>query len=218
MNYIKNSDFNLNQWGESIYKSLKRQSDQSILQSTFTVDYSRYDQETNEYFNEIALKSEFNDRALKTPSRWTTDMKIYCLGSFPEFMTEELRRILKELNHIIDPIQISIVTQKKDANFFIFLGSHDGFKQNFPDVNEELLLRNWGLFQIYSNRGQMYVDMIRTNEDQEVQKHLLREELTQSLGLFNDSWKYDNSIFYQGWTTTTQYSEMDKRLIDLLYN
>ena len=64
----------------------------------------------------------------------------------------------------------------------------------------------------------MYVDMIRTKENQKAQKHLLREELTQSLGLCNDSWKYDNSIFYQGWTTTNQYSEMDKRLIDMLYN
>jgi hypothetical protein len=63
----------------------------------------------------------------------------------------------------------------------------------------------------------MYVDVVRTT-DEEAQKHLLREELTQSLGLTNDSWKYPESIFYQGWTTTTTYTEMDKRLIDLLYN
>ncbi|MBM3417913.1 MAG: DUF2927 domain-containing protein [Bacteroidetes bacterium] len=28
------------------------------------------------------------------------------------------------------------------------------------------------------------------------EKHVLREELTQCLGLPNDSWKYTNSIFY----------------------
>ena len=64
----------------------------------------------------------------------------------------------------------------------------------------------------------MYVDLERTGDNFEAQKHLLREELTQSLGLFNDSWKYPESIFYQGWSTVTEYSDMDKRLIDMLYN
>ena len=62
----------------------------------------------------------------------------------------------------------------------------------------------------------MYVDIYRAN-DQE-QKHLLREELTQSLGLFNDSYKYPESIFYQDWTTTTEYAQIDRELIDMLYN
>jgi hypothetical protein len=64
----------------------------------------------------------------------------------------------------------------------------------------------------------MYVDVERTSFNYDAQKHLLREELTQSLGLLNDSWKYPESIFYQGWTTTTEFTEMDKRLIDLIYN
>ena len=39
----------------------------------------------------------------------------------------------------------------------------------------------------------MYVDIFRANE--QGQLHLLREELTQSLGLGQDSEKYLNSIF-----------------------
>jgi hypothetical protein len=38
------------------------------------------------------------------------------------------------------------------------------------------------------------------------------KELTQSLGLLNDSWKYPKSIFYQGWTTTTSFSKMGKEV------
>ena len=63
----------------------------------------------------------------------------------------------------------------------------------------------------------MYVDLFR-NSDVESYKHLLREELTQSLGLFNDSWDYPESIFYQCWTTTTEYAPIDRELIDMLYN
>ncbi len=47
--------------------------------------------------------------------------------------------------------------------------------------------------------------------------HLIREELTQSLGLMQDSWSQPDSIFYQGWTTTTEYSPRDKAIIQWLY-
>ena len=62
----------------------------------------------------------------------------------------------------------------------------------------------------------MYVDTQRP--DILGQKHLLREELTQSLGLARDSYLYDDSIFQQSWTTVTQYSQMDKDIIRLLYH
>ena len=62
----------------------------------------------------------------------------------------------------------------------------------------------------------MYVDIYRANNIG--QKHLLREELTQSLGLGKDSSKYPNSIFQSSWTQTLNYLEIDKDLIRLLYH
>jgi len=62
----------------------------------------------------------------------------------------------------------------------------------------------------------MYVDIFRANE--QGQLHLLREELTQSLGLGQDSEKYLNSIFQINWTTTSSYSQIDKDIIRLLYH
>jgi hypothetical protein len=46
---------------------------------------------------------------------------------------------------------------------------------------------------------------------------LLREELTQSLGLGNDSNKYPDSIFYQDWSTVTSYSKLDIEIIKQHY-
>ena len=63
----------------------------------------------------------------------------------------------------------------------------------------------------------MYVNM-EGNLTMNERKHLLREELTQILGLCNDSYQFENSIFYQGWTDTTEYAEIDKELITMLYN
>tara|TARA_B100001093_G_scaffold520464_1_gene616279 strand:+ start:7859 stop:8116 length:258 start_codon:yes stop_codon:yes gene_type:complete len=62
----------------------------------------------------------------------------------------------------------------------------------------------------------MYVDINRANLAE--QKHLLREELTQSLGLARDSQKYPESIFQSAWTTTTKYTSIDSDLIRLLYH
>jgi len=47
--------------------------------------------------------------------------------------------------------------------------------------------------------------------------HLIREELTQSLGLMDDSYAYPDSIFYQEWTATQEYSDIDRKLIEMLY-
>jgi hypothetical protein len=62
----------------------------------------------------------------------------------------------------------------------------------------------------------MYVDINRANLAE--QKHLLREELTQSLGLARDSQEYPESIFQSAWTNTTNYALIDSDLIRLLYH
>jgi hypothetical protein len=49
-------------------------------------------------------------------------------------------------------------------------------------------------------------------------KHVLREELTQAMGLLNDSWKYPESMFYDGVSEPTEYAPIDRELIDILYN
>ena len=62
----------------------------------------------------------------------------------------------------------------------------------------------------------MYVD---TRQVEEIfQMHLLREELTQSLGLARDRIEYPESIFQASWTATTEYADIDKELIRLLYH
>jgi len=180
-------------------------------------DSTKYSPETWAYFKEVALGNEFSHKVSKTPYRWTKNMKIYCYGYCPPMMMNELDRIVQELNQLIDPITISVVSKRSESNFLIYFGSYQSFAKNHPDIHSERLQKNLGYFQTYTNEGLMYVDIIRAKEE-DAQKHLLREELTQSLGLFNDSYKYDYSIFYQGWTTTTEYAPIDRDLIKILYN
>ena len=133
-------------------------------------------------------------------------------------MNSELKKIVGELNDIIDPINIRIVSNKSDANIFIYIGGCENFKQNYKVFYPELLVKNWGYFEIIPNDYAVINVDINRAKDASAQKHLLREELTQSLGLLNDSYDYPESIFYQGWTTTTEFAPIDVELIDMLYN
>jgi hypothetical protein len=213
-NELEQSNFEKMLNGLLIDDSQEETNEEEVIE----IDYTRYDEKTNAYFKEITLKNEFDETEIDTPDRWTEDMNIYVYGLKKEYMMDELEKIVGELNDIIHSIQVNIVTKKSDANFIIFLGSMNDFQKDFPNIKRKDLEKNWGLFSTLPNKGKMYVDMYRTNDDIDAQKHLLREELTQSLGFYNDSWKYPNSIFYQGWTTVTNYASIDIRLIDMLYN
>lgn len=172
--------------------------------------------ETIQYFNEIVMNTEFNG-SRKTAYTWKTDMKIYVDGEKQDYLVDELNRIVSELNDIINPIEIKIVSSPSQANYVVYFGSRTNFKNKYSLSDPQRLENNWGYFEVYASSGVMYVDTYR-NGDHTTQKHLLREELTQSLGLFNDSYKYPESIFYQGWTSTTEFAPIDREIIDMLYN
>ena len=103
---------------------------------------------------------------------------------------------------------------------FVFFGSEKEFNTIDPN-SKKYTKNNFGVFVYYGKthlkRANIYVDIYRTKSIK-AQRHLLREELTQSLGLFNDTYDYPNSMFYQGWTETTKYADIDVKLIKMLYN
>ena len=136
-------------------------------------------------------------------------------------LKNELSKIIFDLNTLIDPIEIKIVDSASQANFFIYLGSSEWYNNNVPQ-SKPYTNSNYGLGWVSLDgktiiRSDVYVDMYKSITLNE-KKHLLREEVTQSLGLFNDSWSYSNSIFYQGWTEVTEFSDLDKKIISKLYN
>lgn len=185
----------------------------------------------NSYFNEIVNKNEFNNNI--SINKWDKNIKIFICDVTEDSLysknidgdvmslKSELEIIITELNELINNISVEVVEIKDSSNFLIFLGSH-GWYNSSVSKSVNYTADNLGLFIISKSnnvitKGTMYVDMYRTENLLE-KKHLLREELTQSLGLFNDSWLYPESIFYQGWSTVTKYSDIDKELIKKLYD
>lgn len=181
------------------------------------------EQEVINYFKEIALGFEFSGVNITEVTRkWTKEMKIYVDGEKPDALVQELHTIIEEINMLAtDGFKMSITTDKLASNYHLFLGKSTDYLQEYPgDAN--LVASNFGIFMLTWNDdnsfydGRMFVDTERA--EVAAQKHLLREELTQSLGLAKDSDKYQESIFQSAWTTTQNYAEIDKKLIRLLYH
>jgi hypothetical protein len=201
---------------EEINKSL---TEDNSVGSGGDVPTKEFSPEAKEYFKKVAYGNEFNsgNTSLK---KWNQDVKIYVFGDKRDYLMSELKDIVSELNGLISTINITIVSNESDANLIVLFGSaqeYNEFESNSVGYTDQ----NQGLFIVYGREelthATMYVDIERTSTN-DGQKHLLREELTQSLGLCNDSYDYPESIFYQGWTETTEYAEIDKELIQMLYN
>ena len=182
---------------------------------------TQYQIDVINYFKDIALGFEFGTASAIT-RKWKTNLKIFVGGKDSSVLKLELNKIKDEINNLAkDGFEINIVNDSVASNYYIFLGSGQDYAKIYPNL-ENYVNNNWGLFNIYWNSdnvlnyGHMYVDTERANPQE--QKHLLREELTQSLGLGKDSEKYPNSIFQSSWTQTTEYLPIDRDLIRLLYH
>ena len=92
----------------------------------------------------------------------------------------------------------------------------------FASIEPHYVPTNYGFFWTNWNAdGEIYWSRVlisTTGVTEQERAHLIREELTQSLGLMNDSYAHADSIFYQEWTDVTRYSPADRRVIDMLYS
>lgn len=185
-------------------------------------ELSTYNEEVVDYFKEIALGFEFGNASKVTRKYEGRKMKVFVGGSPTASLRYELSKVVTEINTLTtDGFAIEIIADSSASNFYVFFGSGDNYAKMFPS-QQSLVGGNWGLFSVFWNGnnsltgGYMYVDIFRA--DLLAQRHLLREELTQSLGLARDSDRYPESIFQQRWTTTINYAPIDKELIRLLYH
>jgi hypothetical protein len=180
-----------------------------------------YQEEVIGYFKEVALGFEFGT-ATPITRKWKGEMMVFVGGSKNALLLTELKAIISEVNALAsDGFHIQLTEDSLQSNYYVFFGSGTDYAALYPSQSG-YISSNWGLFTVYFTgdnvlyRGNMYVDVQRASPGE--QKHLLREEFTQSLGLAKDSPRYPDSIFQQSWTSTTSYAQIDKDLIRLLYH
>lgn len=186
-------------------------------------ELSLYHQDVIEYFKEIALGFEHGDTP-KITRKWQSSMKIFIEGNPSISAIRKVEKTINEINNMAtDGFSIELVNNLELSNCYMFFGTASEFIKKFPDA-EEQMESNYAIFNVwwYENviyNARIFIDTDRTSAAQ--QESLIIEEITQSLGLGNDSPKYPNSIFYETVTDggfALDYCNIDKDLIQLLYH
>lgn len=178
------------------------------------IDY----QDALEYFKEIALKSEYGGEGSEgIIKKWEQPLKIYIMGNFTKKDYDFIKKHVTFLNNIEGIPDISFVDDINIANVTIdFITQWEISRR----VNIEEII--WGYARCFWNDNyeitgaDIFVVYDKTNQRQ--RKHVILEELTQILGLMNDSIKYRNSIFQNEYSEITRLSSLDTLLIRMLYS
>jgi len=167
-----------------------------------------------DYLMTIALGAEYGTSDARI-RKWVEDLRIEVSGAPTAEDKKTLDAVIDELNALQDQVTLQLVDDK--PNVKIVFAPEAEFSSLEPNYKPT----NYGFFWVYWNaKGEIYQAQILISTDHVTQtkrSHLIREELTQSLGLMKDSIKYPDSIFQARWTEVTEYSDLDRAIINLLY-
>lgn len=201
--------------GGSISTNLPVSQPKQLAQSK-TIRAGAFTQQQIDYFMEIAIGSEYNQEAIPRVRKWSGDIRIQTLGRPTIEDLRTLQTIISEINSLTNSaIRMSLVDRNPNVTI------HFVPEAQFRRIEPAYVPVNFGFFVTrWDNRGiinRANVLITTTGVTQKERSHLIREELTQSLGLMRDSYRYADSMFYQPWTDVTRYSDLDKALIRMLY-
>jgi hypothetical protein len=173
-----------------------------------------YTPEQISYFLEVAMGNEFGQ---STPivKKWQGPVRIQIHGTPTPEDWQTLQAVIQDIAGLTNGLQLQIV--QDNPNMEIYFVPESDFRRYEPNYRP----LNYGFFWTHwDERNTIYnarILITTVGVSQKERSHLIREELTQSLGLMQDSSRYQDSIFFQGWTDPTQYAEIDRALIQMLY-
>ena len=180
---------------------------------------SPYSDEEIAYFAEIAFGTEYGvpgDTLLVR--KWRGDVRVRISGVPSQRQIETVHSVGRELDEIGADLAILERGSDADWNAEILFVTHDSMVSLLGDIAEG----HQGFFRYWSNEyGEIYrgLAIIAYDRGSETRlDHAVREELTQMLGLGQDSWSYEESIFYQGYSEVTEFLSIDRSVIRMLYD
>ena len=166
-----------------------------------------------DYFTEIAFGSEFGDGAREI-HKWAFNPKISVHGDPNPADLATLNKVVTELNEIIGSINIEIVEAGGNVDL------HFAPERQFAAIEPSFVPGSTGFCWMWWEGGGTITNgrvLVSTDVHQPLRNHIIREEVTQMLGLMNDSFSYPDSIFYQLPSMAQSYSVLDEHLIEMLY-
>ena len=171
-----------------------------------------------EYFPEIAGGNEFDPTVEPRIAVWDVSkpIKIALLSDFTDQDQQILDKIIPPIK-ILTNLDIVYVEADESYNYEYHIAPLDKFPNIFEQVEED----NWGLVNFwYGDDYIRYYAISAVSNDHPNRlemNHLIIEEFIQSLGLPNDSYRYEDSIFQQDWTDVQEPMPIDWLLLEFVY-
>ncbi len=189
--------------------------DKSIATPVDTRGYERKD--VLEFFEDVALFNELSGIGHPATKR-VSPVSLYILGSPSSEDISTLSYVIESLNKIPGFPGISITDNENSANSFIHFYAGEEYSKW---ERSRGIIGSKGVAIMSQMEGSCILEtLIGINCDSEQHKRssVIMEEVIQSMGLYNDSWKYTDSIFYQGGTDVDAPLDLDWLLVELLYH
>ena len=160
------------------------------------IEYIRnnYDSASINYFKEIAFGSEYGTKT-DCLMKWSIDtIDVYVKGK--PSLSDKLNLInhINTLNKILLYNKLKICDTQLNSEITIYFLPIQECINKFKNFSSYFK----GMFQIYNDDNNDIVSayiVISTSESLQIRKDVLLEELTQSLGLMNDSYKHTESLY-----------------------
>lgn len=217
INIIKSSEQSLDELDINKYAKL-------ALKNDATASFSKFNQQEIDYLIEIAYGREFSQDATNL-LKWEKDIRIHIEveGDYQDEIQMAFLEIVSKLNALTP--SITIVPESRNPNYNVFVGPRSELSKINPYFFVDSI-NTQGLVQVWKNnnndsaqyaRAMVINDSIGAIRFQEI-RNILQEEITQGLGLLNDSYKYPESIFYELQGSNDIMSPLDRKIIYMMYD
>ena len=191
------------------------------LTPTPPIDAGKYGysvQEVLDYYVEIGMSSEFsNGNRIDYVRKWDRTVLVFVDGSPTAEDLNLMYRLFDALNEVDGFPGIRTCSDKDEATLIIrFLGTDKFYPYVMAaigDPNSDGYSLIWFSDGIIT-RGEIG---ILTTLTQVNRNHVILEEIVQALGQQNDSYRYPDSLFYQGYNEPQWPSDMDWLVFRFLY-
>lgn len=183
-----------------------------------------YGPEVINYFYETAFYMDWK-ASIDEGWKWEEDIHISLHGTLMEHDSLFVHETLAEINSMNLPRSISLVSYPEKSNVKMFFGPREYIANsiNFAD-NDYFIGRT--IVKKTDGRISAKIGIVDTKSYPEMdstsvsflRKTTILEEIAQSLGIPGDSFTYYNSRFFQERNKVGGLSEIDKKVIELLYD
>ena len=169
-----------------------------------------------EYFDEVALNAEYGSSDHRV-HKWNSPI-ILCVKGAPTTQDRlVLQTILWKMNAVYGFPGIRETISEAEANLVITFADDNEYAQltpsNIDDLTDGFATCWWQNSVIYK------ADIgIRCSISQNERNSVIWEEMIQATGLQNDSYRYPDSLFYQGYNEVQEPTTLDWILFELLYH